>query len=121
MEGEIITVDVDFKIKQPLHVKVMKLLKLVSDALRQSEKVYIRQSSSGKGVHVKVVGGDSALRWIFDDGTRLKATEMRKSEGLRVHTLLFDVKNGKRTGEWMEIKDFKDAERFIREFFKMDF
>ena len=121
MEGEIITVDVDFKIKQPLHVKVMRVLKLLSDALRQSEKVYIRQSSSGKGIHVKVVGGDFAIRLIYDDGSRLKVTEMRMREGLRVHTLLFDVKEGKRAGEWIRLKDFRDAEEWIRQFFRLEY
>jgi hypothetical protein len=119
MERKVITLDLDFKKKASLHAKIMRVLKVLSDCMRQGE-VYIRKSSSGY-IHIKVIGGSWVLREIYDDKNRLKVTEMRMRKGLRVHTLLFDSKGDKRAGEWQKLNDFKEAEEWIRQFFRLDF
>lgn len=122
--AEIITIDLDFKKKATLHEKVMRVLKVLSDCLFQCEEVYIRKSSTGY-IHVKTINGSETLRELYDDKSRLKVEELRKRAGLRIYSLLFDMKEDncsiRKAGEWKRINNFKEAEEWIRRFFRLEY
>lgn len=82
----------------------------------------IRKSSGGEGVHIVLAEGvdDTKYREKWDDPVRLRLDRIRAEHGLSGN-ILHNVKNGKKAGEWVEIKDglkFKNTEelqKFITE------
>lgn len=67
---------------------------------------FVRVSSSGKGLHVKAPDLEmwSFLRYIFDDPMRISLDEKRIKIGLPVSNLLWDIKEGKKSGVWIYIQ-----------------
>lgn len=76
---------------------------------------YVRISSSGTGLHIRV---DHRKEWdwsrfAYDDPMRIDLDEQRERLKLPVHNLLWDVKNGKRAGHWHLITSERNIESFL--------
>jgi hypothetical protein len=78
----------------------------------------VRRSSSGRGLHVKCnkLPSDHYLRYVFDDPMRVKLDDDRAFEGMPLHNLFWDVKNGKRAYKWRCIRSQRALLDFINEF-----
>lgn len=66
---------------------------------------WIRFSAGGEGLHIKAEGKcdyESEVYRRFDDPKRLIANRVRKECG-QVHNVLWDSKNGRKVGSWIEV------------------
>lgn len=93
--------------------------------LLSMQKPYkIRVSSGGNGVHVRSDcpgcprTQDCYTCWLYaihDDKKRLNLNLSRNKAGL-THNLLWDLKKGKKAGEWQYIESVQDIDLFLRQF-----
>ena len=96
--------DIDLKSKKNLN-KVLDKVRIFFP----KEKILVRESSSRKGYHIKVMKEVTILENVLyralldDDNTRIKLSLLKlvMSNGSEKHfDLLFDEKNNKKAGEW---------------------
>jgi hypothetical protein len=78
----------------------------------------IRRSSSGKGLHIRAprLGDRHYLRDIYDDPMRVKLDDERAFEGMPLHNLFWDEKNGRKAGAWHCIRSQRALLDFLNEF-----
>lgn len=134
-ENKIITIDVDFTHNNR---KFIGQLSVVQRLLNNLKPCKARVSSSKKGLHItkffnKETYDDEKLliyekrckplEWveeIYDDPKRKIIREIRAKYGLAPN-ILFDIKSFRNVtrvaGEWQEIRDAWDVERFLDFFF----
>ena len=81
-----------------------------------------RVSAGGRGLHIERDCTkcdnecyDCVLYVLYDDQKRLKMNRERKMQGMS-HNLLFDVKNGRSVGSWINVCGSDDVENVLREF-----
>ncbi len=89
----------------------LSLLKLLF-SLRPCQ---VRISASGKGLHVKKEGDADYTSWVYtiwDDPKRLELNIARAKAGVS-HNVLWDIKQGKHTSEWVNIITPLDAVHFF--------
>jgi hypothetical protein len=103
------------------------MLKLDIDAVYKRERLQlqkimyalprpfdVRLSSSMEGLHIRVpLCGEWDYRRCYDDKMRVALDEQRLRWNLPVHNLLWDVKEGKRAGDWKTIRTEREIERFL--------
>jgi len=100
-------IDIDLKSKKNLN-KVIDKVK----TFFPNEKVLVRESSSRKGYHIKIMKEVTILENLIyralldDDNTRIKLSllKLTMSNGTEKHfDLLFDEKNNKKAGDWKAV------------------
>ncbi|MCK5433225.1 MAG: hypothetical protein KAJ03_10790 [Gammaproteobacteria bacterium] len=81
-----------------------------------------RVSSGGRGLHIERDCTnctnecyDCMFYVLYDDQKRLKMNRERKMQGMS-HNLLFDVKDGRYVGAWVDVCNGEDVEKVLREF-----
>jgi hypothetical protein len=77
----------------------------------------IRRSSSGRGLHIKapLLDDNHYLRSVYDDPMRVLLDDERVAEGMPLHNLFWDVKNGKKAYSWTCIRSERGVLDFINE------
>jgi hypothetical protein len=78
----------------------------------------VRRSSSGKGLHIKAPKLEDGhyLRYVFDDPMRVKLDDERAYEGMPLHNLFWDEKNGRKAYPWKCIRSQRAILDFLNEF-----
>ena len=121
----VLTIDVDLK---DLHgsksEKVLMIEAMLFNLLHMFNRVYIRESSSGKGFHITIDVDEEAVKWIremYDDKKRVKIDEERRRLGMRSGRFLWFKKGKKKAEGWVELSTSQDVERYVREYFVYEF